>query len=63
MTILRHFLSEEQQDAYDKFDDLIDNYQQAQLHGTSRERVDTRRALKIAFMEALIKQDTKPEKT
>ena len=61
MSILRHFLNEEQQAAYDKFDDLIDAYQDAQMHGTSRERVEARRALKVAFMEALIKQDTKPE--
>jgi hypothetical protein len=61
MSILRHFLNEDQQAAYDKFEDLIDEYQHAQLHGTSRERVEARRALKVAFMEALIKQDTKPE--
>jgi sRNA-binding protein len=36
-----------------EFDDLIDAYQDAQNHGTTKDRADARRALKDAYRAAL----------
>jgi len=39
--------------ALTEFDELIDAYRDAQVNGAQKDRIDARRALKVAFVKAV----------